>query len=260
MIEEFKINSKTVFFSSKNNGGGIWFGQDYIHYLKHRYPDRVFDDCLEWCAGPGFIGYSILDSGICNNLTLLEKHAEACEDAIKTQLFPDNDWKDKVNIVHCDTVKNLEGKFDLIVSDPPFYDETMTRAYRSNPDVERIAIDVGWKSHKDFFSNIKKNLKEDGIILLFACAEPEGLTLPKAEKILEGSGLKITDYFKDLIFKYTNHLRMETKASGKEYESVYAWKIPEVLSKIPEGIEDAIQEQYDYHFLPSLHIIELRHE
>jgi hypothetical protein len=58
----------SVFYHSWMDGGGTWFGQEYVDVIRDRYPGRVFERCYEWCSGPGYIGFNILDHGLCGSL------------------------------------------------------------------------------------------------------------------------------------------------------------------------------------------------
>jgi hypothetical protein len=65
-----------VHYKRHLDGGGSTFGQDYIPFLHdHDMPKqgRVF----EWCAGPGFIGFSLLGFGLCDTLCLADINSDA---------------------------------------------------------------------------------------------------------------------------------------------------------------------------------------
>ena len=64
----FKAGKITVYYHIDHDGGGTSFGQDFIklfNYLNFRPTGRV----LEWCGGPGFIGFRIYDSYDVDSLT-----------------------------------------------------------------------------------------------------------------------------------------------------------------------------------------------
>ncbi len=59
-----------VFFAPELDGGGSGYGQDYISFLQQNLGPQ---NCVfEWCAGPGFIGFSILAHGLCDSLCLAD--------------------------------------------------------------------------------------------------------------------------------------------------------------------------------------------
>ena len=47
-----------VHYRQHLDGGGTYFGQDFVPYLELRHMPRQ-QRVFEWCAGPGFIGFSI---------------------------------------------------------------------------------------------------------------------------------------------------------------------------------------------------------
>ena len=52
-----------VHYKKHLDGGGSWFGQEYIPFLQARgmpKQQRVF----EWCSGPAFIGFSLAAHGL----------------------------------------------------------------------------------------------------------------------------------------------------------------------------------------------------
>src|SRR6478672_1928487 len=68
------------------DGGGRSYGQDLIVYLRNRgMPKQA--RTFEWCAGPGFIGFSLLGLGLTETLCLADinpKAVAACRRSIKT--------------------------------------------------------------------------------------------------------------------------------------------------------------------------------
>ena len=56
------LNGIRVNYLHRLDGGGTAFGQDYIPYLPNRGMPRQART-IEWCAGPGFIGFSLLGCG-----------------------------------------------------------------------------------------------------------------------------------------------------------------------------------------------------
>ena len=72
-----------VYYDSWMEGGGTWFGQEYIELIKQRYT-RTFEKCYEWCSGPGFIGFGILDHELCKKVCLSDIYEPAINQAVKT--------------------------------------------------------------------------------------------------------------------------------------------------------------------------------
>lgn len=144
---------------STHNGGGTWFGQEYIDIIKQYYPNRIFNRCLEWCSGPGYIGYNILDHEICQHLCLIDKFAEAIEHAeITAQQCPG-----QVTTYVTDSLSVLPKfeQFDLVVANPPHYLECP-----GDDNYQRIAVDINWQAHQDFYAHIGQHLAPDAVILM----------------------------------------------------------------------------------------------
>ena len=71
-----------VYYTHELDGGGRTFGQQFIPFLRDRIgPVRT---AFEWCAGPGFIGFSMLSEGLCEHLALADVNPAAVEIAAKT--------------------------------------------------------------------------------------------------------------------------------------------------------------------------------
>jgi methylase of polypeptide subunit release factors len=154
-------NKYTVFWENEFNGGGMYFGSEYPKIIHELYPNRVFENCMEWCSGPGFIGYNILDHHLANNLLLVDIHRPALDVARKTKEYNN---LNNVRIVETGDISTLPSdiKVDLVVANPPHYD----RHNSGDPDQSRISNDLDWKIHESFYASIGKYLTDDGIILI----------------------------------------------------------------------------------------------
>lgn len=146
-----------VHYKKHLDGGGSSFGQGYIPFLKTRgmpKQPRVF----EWCSGPAFIGFSLLAHGLCETLCLAdinEDAIEACRRTIRT-----NRLADRVLLYRSDNLTAIPAseQWDLVVGNPPFYNEAEPWCIRSH--------DKDWHIHRGFFANIGRFLKPGGVILL----------------------------------------------------------------------------------------------
>lgn len=197
---EFDAQGIRVFYDSWMNGGGDWFGQEYINIIQTRYPNRVFDCCYEWCSGPGYIGFSILANHLCRRLTLSDMYESAIVDAVSATV--------QINkLEHCVSAyvgSSLEvlpqkEQFDLVVANPPHYLECP-----GDDNYQRIAVDVDWQAHQDFFNHIGQHLTDDGVILL---QENQAGSLNGVEDFrpfIESNNLKITDCFRSTNYYDSN--------------------------------------------------------
>jgi methylase of polypeptide subunit release factors len=213
----------SVHHTKNCDGGGKSFGQRYIDIIKIRYPNRTFNNCLDWCSGPGFIGFSLLSHAICQKLNLVDYYQPAIDCAKKTiNELPDH-LRDHVQVHQINdlTLFSPSGTFDLIVANPPHFPakistklHLLNHLYCSNttPDqkekistinglfldcdnTNRITVDKDWQAHKNFYKNIKSHLALDGVILMQENAA--GSNVKEFESMIDQAGLEITDVFVD---------------------------------------------------------------
>jgi len=148
-----------VSHDSWDDGGGTWFGQEYVSVLRERY-GQSWNHCLEWCSGPGFIGFSLLAHGLCQSLTLQDRHAPLGPHIEQTCAW--NHCGDRVQFYLGNTLDCMPpSKFDLVVANPPHY-----LSCPGDANYQRLAVDVDWQAHRDFFRIIPRYLSRDGIIVL----------------------------------------------------------------------------------------------
>lgn len=170
------INDINVYSDGHLDGGGSGFGQEIIPLVRQLYPDRIFENGLEWCAGSGFIGFGLLANSIIKNLWLSEIFGPAissCQETIKN--LPQKYRDRRVETLHTGDVGMFSDDliFDLVVANPPHWDWTV-KPFREAFNDQRICADNGWKIHKNFFQNIKSHLSTDGVILLQEAASASG--------------------------------------------------------------------------------------
>lgn len=149
-----------VFYHSWMDGGGTWFGQEYVDIIRERYSGRVFERCYEWCSGPGYIGFNILDHGLCGSLCVSDVYQPAIQ-AIHETIK--NNKLHNVSAYATGTVSQLpkNEKFDLVVANPPHF-----LSCPGDENYQRIAVDQNWAAHQEFFANIRQHLLPNGVILL----------------------------------------------------------------------------------------------
>ena len=72
-----KYKNIEVNYAPHLDGGGMGFGQEFLQVVKERFGKA--DHIFEFCAGPGFIGFSLLANKLCDKLTLADINPEACK-------------------------------------------------------------------------------------------------------------------------------------------------------------------------------------
>lgn len=158
--------------------------------LKHRYPDRQFDRCWEWCAGPGFIGFNMLDHGICDRLFLSDIYDPAVELAKETAHRAGIADRVHALLFRDLAILPLDYQFDLIVANPPHYSKVPPNFHTADHSM-RIETDPGWASHKHFFEHVADHLTKDGVIVLQEnqlCS-----TVKDFEPMIKDAGLVVLD-------------------------------------------------------------------
>jgi len=192
----YVVNDITVYYNYTLDGGGTRLALNYIDVLKEVYPGKKFNNCFEWCAGPGFIGFSILANNLCSNLWLGDIYKPAINAINQTISNLSSKYaNNQITAMHLSSPGeiNTDIKFDLIVANPPHYDWSNKPADAYIIRMFRICSDNEFKIHENFFQNIKKNLAPDGIILLQEASSASGPDTFKP--FIEENGLKITRCF-----------------------------------------------------------------
>jgi len=138
------------------DGGGSTFGQDFIPLLRRRGMPKAAR-AFEWCAGPGFIGFSLLAHGLCETLCLADVNPEAVAACRRTVA---RNGLGKVSVYLSDNLEDIppSEQWDLVVSNPPhFVDSGIGQLRYHDPD---------WRVHRGFFGKIAQHLKPGGVVVL----------------------------------------------------------------------------------------------
>jgi methylase of polypeptide subunit release factors len=171
------------------DGGGTEIYQEIIDLLKQWYPGHKFDRTFEWCAGPGIIGFHLLDAGVTNTLCL----ADIYEPAVAAQKERSSyaQYQNYVSTYLSDNLKNIPDteQWDLVVGNPPHFANSIQHAQNTPL---RLYVDQSWQLHKEFFANIKKFLKPNAKIFLWEAAW--GSSVETFRPWIEQAELRINRY------------------------------------------------------------------
>lgn len=176
-----------VYYLQELDGGALDFGEEaFVNNVKSRY-GRV-DRLCEFCAGPGFIGFSLLAHGLCKKLCLVDVNPQAIECCRKT--IAENGLKNRVAVYVSDVLKGVPKKevWDLVVSNPPHFDGTK-EMYKK----DIIAIDPGWMIHDQFYKTVSVHLSKKGSLLFLEniTGAPENMW----KEMINKNGLKFVSTF-----------------------------------------------------------------
>ncbi len=172
-------NGTRVYFKKHLDGGGNDFGQDIIAFLKLRQMPRQ-QRVFEWCAGPGFIGFSLFAHGLAETLCLADVNPEAVEACRRTAR--ENDLGSRVSVYRSNNLADIPASetWDLVVGNPPHMADDWIGDLRTH--------DAGWRIHRDFFARIERFLKPNGIIVLQG--NNRGSTAETFRPMIEAAGLQ----------------------------------------------------------------------
>ena len=168
-----KYRDIEVAWTALLDGGGRSYGQNFIPVVSKLF--GKVGVVHEFCAGPGFIGFSLLAAGLCDSLCLSDINPEAIAAINETVLR--NGLQDRVRVYLSDGLSGIPSseKWDLVVSNPPHF------LAESQKDILRH--DPNWDIHRSFFSNVHRFLYPHSSILFQEnyCGSEEHVFLPMIE-------------------------------------------------------------------------------
>ena len=202
MIEYiFRVKGSDIFYTPETNGGGDHFFPEYLE-LVTQYYGRVHH-IMEWCSGPGFIGYGLMACNVCDRLTLLDKSKPAIDVAKKT--------------AENSVLKHI----DMIDTEKIYHRRVFprTKIYHSDncsvlPEDEKIDLVVGrppnsgnWDAHRDFFNQLSTRLSDDGKICLQL--HSGGSDVDTFKPMVEEAGLRITAKMESIKFNDIYYMEVQ---------------------------------------------------
>jgi len=139
--------------------GGMAFGRDFPRVLNELGIGRR-RRLLEFGSGPGYIGYSLLAAGWCEELVLADVDAGGIATARRTAEL--NGLEDRVTAYVSDALEGIpaEERFDLAVANPPHFLPDPDRS----PDMQ--VFDPGWDVHRRFYGQLDRHMCPGGLAVL----------------------------------------------------------------------------------------------
>jgi hypothetical protein len=140
------------------DGGGRTFGQDFLPLVRALI--GPVSRLMEFCAGPGFIGFSLLAHGLCESLVLADVNPAAVTVAQET--VRRNRLEDRVRIYLSDGLAGVsdQERVDLVVANPPHFARSPTGV----PSL--LSDDPGWQLHRVFYREIGRFLAPGASVLM----------------------------------------------------------------------------------------------
>jgi len=159
LSEEVYFGNIKISYHPSMDGGGIKKAPMFAKILSMVSPNKIFEHCLEWCSGPGFIGFNILSQGLCKKLDLADIWKPSLQ-AAKTAVH-----LHEVNTHHIRRLIDIpQTQYDLIVGNPPWRPQNLLGDFGSS-DL-RLICDPGLQTCKEFFEDVSNYLRQDGMIVL----------------------------------------------------------------------------------------------
>lgn len=155
---------------------------------------------LDLCTGSGAIGLTLKSLLPSSNVTLSDISKEALIIANKNK----TELNLNVNIIESDLFKNITGKFDVIISNPPYVitNEPLPKDVLYEPHLALYSGPKGIDHIEEIFKNIKSHLNNKYLIAL---------------EINEKSETDITNLIKTYFEKNINYKFMKDLAGKTRY-------------------------------------------
>jgi Methyltransferase small domain len=148
-----------VFDRPEQHRGGLAFGRDFPRVLN----ELDIGHCgrlLEFGAGPGYIGYSLLAAGWCDTLVLTDVDREAIATARHTAAF--NGLEDRVTAYVSDALDHIPDgeRWDVVVANPPHFLADPGRLH----DIQ--VFDPDWSLHRRFYGAVERFMRPGGLVVM----------------------------------------------------------------------------------------------
>ncbi|MFC9431537.1 methyltransferase [Streptomyces sp. NPDC056987] len=180
-----------VSYTAELDGGGDTFGRTYAPFVSEHFGS--VENVFEWCAGPGFIGCSLLAAGLCKHLDLGDVNPAA--QAAVTRTVQENGLENRVRFHLSDSFAQVptDLRWDLLVGNPPHVNAAAPASDYQHSHSPLIWSDADWSIHRSFYADAPRFLSPGGSILIqenHRFSEPSDFT-----HMIEDSGLEIVGVF-----------------------------------------------------------------
>ena len=152
----------SVCYRDELDGAGSRLAPAFVDCVLQHSAKPVYEHAFEWCAGPGFIGFTLLARSVVRRLTLCDINPAAIDCVARTVAA--NGLAGQVRFAAGPDLDPLQPDeaFDLVVANPPNFYALNPR----HPSVPRLAGDLrpndpGWRVHRAFYAGIRRFLRAD---------------------------------------------------------------------------------------------------
>ncbi|MFF1697657.1 methyltransferase [Streptomyces sp. NPDC058257] len=183
--------SVLVSYTQDLDGGGNTFGRTYEAFVRQHFGS--VESVFEWCAGPGFIGFSLLASGLCKTLDLSDVNPDA-ERAVEATVR-ENSLDGQVRFHLSDSFTQVAAglRWDLMVGNPPHVNQAAPASDYQHSHSALIWKDTDWSIHRDFYAAAPRFLRPGGSVVIqenYRFSQPSDFT-----EMIEGAGLETVGTF-----------------------------------------------------------------
>ena len=186
------VGDLTVTTADQLDGYGYKHLDDILTHIVGMSFNRPVKRALEWCSGPGYIGFGLKELNYAEQIVLSDIHEPLKE--IVNQSIVENNCEDSMQFICSDNFKNIPPqKFDLIVGNPPHFNFDLPYNEEAiHYEEHRKHLDIDWKCHIDFYNNVKDYLAPNGQIILMENVKGSSVTL--FYDMIRKNGLRIADH------------------------------------------------------------------
>ncbi|MFI0404845.1 methyltransferase [Actinomadura sp. 3N508] len=167
-LRTWRYGDIAVRYREELDGGGTRLTPAFVDCVARHSVKPVYDHALEWCAGPGFIGFALLAAGLCRRLTLCDINPAASACAALTARA--HGLTDRVSQATGPDLAPLDpaARFDLVVANPPNFVALNPRhpTTRRLTDDDLRPRDPQWRAHRAFYGGIARFLTPDARLFI----------------------------------------------------------------------------------------------
>lgn len=144
---------------------------------------------LDIGAGTGIISLQLAQRSDAEMIDALEIDADAYEQCVDN--FENSPWGDRLFCYHAsleEFVEEIEDKYDLIISNPPFYSPPTSSTFPSNeendiPDARKLARFNDALPFDELVDSASRLLSDEGIFAVIIPKQEEGIFLKMAAEV-----------------------------------------------------------------------------
>jgi len=196
-IIQVDLEGYLISTSGQLDGYGLKHITDIANSFYTLLKGKSVTNGMEWCSGPGYIGFVLLKHNIIKHCVFSDIHKPVSD--VINKSIKDNLLSNRAKFIHSDNFSNIpKQKFDIIFGNPPhfsFADDWKPENQEEFDlyDEDRKHLDKDWNIHRDFFSNVSEYLEKDGCILLME--NIKGSNLGTFNSMIIENNLKVTQAF-----------------------------------------------------------------